>query len=355
MKGFALVAAAAGVAAIVLGGGGLGSAGMFGSFDIDVGAGPFEPDAPLAPRVSARAISSCSGLRAPTALPLFVLGHYEGATLSTAWLGDEDEEAHVVDIEVDEGEPIHFVVSAYGRTIYRFSGATERIARLTLMNRQGAGAVGIPAPRIAFTPECLPEEAFRPTDDGRERDPDPLVRALYGRSAKATAGHYDILRVRLTDRIEVTAAPHVSTAGADPETQELHRFSSGGISRVDAASVVSAVPVAPYRVLPQEAGVRQLVMSGALERTPAAHYGHYRVVRPIRMPAGLCGAHSIHLSAPNPTYISGDPCHSTIRYANGSESSPFSRLPVTTAPVAPPGFPGSEDASAASNAAAILD
>ena len=335
MKGFALLAAAGGAAALALGRSGFGSVAFFGSAGIDVGAGPLEPDAPRPPRVSARAISSCNGLPAPANLPLFVLGHYEGATLSTAWLGDEDEEVHVIDIEVDEGEPIHFVITAYGRTVYRFTGATERIARLTLMNRQGAGAIGIPATRIAFTPECLPEEAFRPTDDGRERHPDPLVRALYGRSAEALGGHYDILRVRLTDRIHVTGAPNVSTAGADPETQELHRYSPGGISRVDAATVVSAVPVAPYRVLPQEAGVRQLVMSGALVRTPPAHYGHYRVVRPIRVPVGLCGAHSIRLSAPNPTYISGDPCHSTIRFGDGSESDAFSRARARRAATSP--------------------
>ena len=128
------------------------------------------------------------------------------------------------------------------------------------------------------------------------------------------------MRVRLGDRIEVIEPQRRRRGGADPETEELLRFSPGGISRVDSASVVSAVPVAPYRVLPQEAGVRQLVRSGALARTSSGSYGSYRVTRAIDMPAGLCGAHSIRLSAPSPDLIRGDACHSQVSFDDGSQT-----------------------------------
>ena len=74
MKSFALLAAAAGVAALALGGNGFEPSAFYGSVGIDVGAGPFEPDPPSAPRRSATALKSCSGLPGPADLPLFVLG-----------------------------------------------------------------------------------------------------------------------------------------------------------------------------------------------------------------------------------------------------------------------------------------
>lgn len=317
MKSFAFLIAAVGVAGLVAAASGLDSGASFGRPDIDITAGPFEPDPQSPPRVSATLFPGCSGLPAPAELPLFVVGHYEGGTLSTAWLGDEEEEAHVIDVDVAGGAPIHLIVTSYGPTIYRFSGATDRISHLTLMNRTGAGAIGIPTSRITFASACLPHNAFYRSEESNGADADALVRSHYRRSAALSGGNYDILRFRVGDRIAVTEPPNVSASGADPETQELHRFSPGGISHVDAAAVVSAVPVAPYRVLPQEAGVRQLVRSGALVRTSAS-YGNYRVVRPITMPAGLCGAHSIQLTAPGPSYISGDPCHTRIRFDDGT-------------------------------------
>ena len=65
---------------------------------------------------------------------------------------------------------------------------------------------------------------------------------------------------------------------------ELRRFSPGGVIEIDPAKVVSPVPVASYDVLPQQAGLLQLMRSGALTQNRG---GEFLIYRKIRYPAGL--------------------------------------------------------------------
>lgn len=281
----------------------------------------------------------CDRLQVPSDLPLYVIAYYDGATLSTTWISEENRETHVIDVEVEAGSPIHLVITSYGRTIYRFAGTTSRIARLTLMSHQVSGATGIPAERIAFTAHCL---SYDQTDEAN------VGRVFAGRSPAAIILGREVQSIRVDDGIELREGLSVQLSGTDPETDQLYHYSPGGISRVDHRTVVSSVAVGPYRTLPQEAGVRQLVMSGALipatqadaRRWEAAArargtanpralsgsgYGVYRVTRPILMPAGLCGAHLIHLYARSPRDIGGDPCHSTFYFDDGTMSNGATR------------------------------
>ena len=286
----------------------------------------------------------CEGLEAPADLPLYVVGFYDAATLSTTWLGDENKETQVVDVDVEPGPAIHLVITSYGRIIYRFAGATSRIARLTLMSHHVSGATGIPAERIGFWEHCL---SYGQTDEANVR------RVFAGRSAAAMSNGHELQRIRIGEDIALSEGANVQFSGTDEETDRLYHYHPGGISRVDPRAVAISVAVGAYRVLPQEAGVRQLVMNGALVPTtevdvrrwetaarargtanaPAPRrggpsYGAYRVTRPTRIPAGLCGAHLIEVYAPSPTYIAGDPCHSTIFFDGGSVSNGATRGPV---------------------------
>lgn len=79
---------------------------------------------------------------------------------------------------------------------------------------------------------------------------------------------------------------------------------------IDPAKVVSPVPVASYDVLPQQAGLLQLMRSGALTQNRG---GEFLIYRKIRYPAGLGGAHSVNFlllkGVPVPD---GDPVHATV-------------------------------------------
>ena len=79
-------------------------------------------------------------------------------------------------------------------------------------------------------------------------------------------------------------------AGPSRARDELYWYFPGGVIDIDPKTVVANVPVAAYEVLPSEAGLAQLVASGALTRNSS---GEYVVHRKIRFPAGLYGAHSV--------------------------------------------------------------
>ncbi len=292
---------------------------------------------PVITRVEQR---RCQVGQASQDLRLLVLGHYDSATLSSVWVG-EAAETGVADIEIGAGDPIHLVISAHGRTIYRFTGAVDRVRRLTLINHHQAGATGVRADRIEFGRRCFdPESIYRQTASAAES-----VRNVFGQLPDALGGAYQLWRARIDNDISVLPAPRIERR-FDAESDQLYRFHPGGLSWIDPARVSSNVPVGRFRVLPQEAGVRQLVMSGALERATRADaalweeqarsrgavnprgphslsYGVYRVTRPIEIPAGLCGAHLIQLYVPSRQHVRGNPCHSTLYFGDGTAVGPF--------------------------------
>jgi len=79
---------------------------------------------------------------------------------------------------------------------------------------------------------------------------------------------------------------------------------------IAADQVVASTSAEPYEVLPEQAGLIQLVQSGALTQNAL---GEFLINRKIRFPAGLAGAHSVkfllRLGVPEPE---GDPGHSTV-------------------------------------------
>ncbi|HOZ35327.1 MAG TPA: hypothetical protein PLM52_20830, partial [Tabrizicola sp.] len=96
--------------------------------------------------------------------------------------------------------------------------------------------------------------------------------------------------------------------------RELNRFHPGGVVKLDPKTVVSAYPVEPYVVLPQQAGLAQLMEQGLIKRQGNA----FLVLQPIpRFPAGLHGAHSVSfVLGPDVPLPPGDPGHSSVRDAN---------------------------------------
>jgi hypothetical protein len=90
----------------------------------------------------------------------------------------------------------------------------------------------------------------------------------------------------------------------------LERFNPGGIFQIDASEVVSDTKVETYQVLPQEAGLIQLIHEGALVADGSQSF---QIVKKIRYPAGLYGAHRVKFvlrkGVPQPD---GNPGHSCV-------------------------------------------
>ena len=91
---------------------------------------------------------------------------------------------------------------------------------------------------------------------------------------------------------------------------ELHSFSPGGVVEVDPKDVVASKPAEPYEVLPQQAGLIQLVQAGALTQNGR---GEFLIHKKIRFPAELYGAHSVKfLLLRGVPEQDGDPGHSDL-------------------------------------------
>lgn len=290
----------------------------------------------------------------PCALPaiapdtrLVYAGFYEGAGLSTVAVAGQDQETRVGDVHIAPGrERLTLVIASHQPTIYRFSGATGRVAQLILLHREhaGAGATGFPRARIAFgsEPACGLSYSIYDDSDGREA---ARARALFGRAPDVTGGAY-VLQWALvgSERITPMRVRH-SDGGKGGLEGDLNRFYPLGVIALDPGDVVASRPPEPYQVLPSTAGIIQLLREGALvPATPDDGWAWiaaavrlqaysdltmfglrqhvqrtaYRVVRPIRFPARLCGAHSVLLFVPDPSFLSGDPCHSEIFFADGT-------------------------------------
>jgi hypothetical protein len=269
-----------------------------------------------------------------------LVGLYQGETLSSAWVGNPDEDTAVVYFRVASGPPIHLVISGYAQNVYRFDGATHRIRRLTVMGHLPSAVAGLPHGRVEFAAACLSYALYGAEGNGAD-----AARRLFGRTPADLITENSPYRIRIGNGLRLDPPPPMRPTGSDPETNELNHFTPSGVAEVDPGDLIASAPTGSYVTLPQEAGIRQLVRAGALVRATEADarawreralrrgntdprapvgmgYGVYRVTRPITVPSGLCGAHSVSFYVPSPDYVRGNPCHSTLYFDDGTQSRP---------------------------------
>jgi Ca2+-binding EF-hand superfamily protein len=263
--------------------------------------------------------AACAMPKASAAAKIVLLGAYETEALSSVALGSQDEVTQVGTIVVEPGtEPVYVVVANFRRTIWRFYGAVDRIERVVLAGTEKSaegvplvGATGIPADRLTFLrhAECVKD--FRHSADaGKAAD---TVEREAGKApdiiaAQETVGGFSVPSGKIER--DPSKQPFLTVIHGDGETLLFHgsppvtlpmsvakapenrlkRFRPGGVVQIDAKAVVSTSPVEPYEVLPQEAGLMQLVRSGALSQ---GKEGNFLIHKKIRLPAGLSGAHGV--------------------------------------------------------------
>jgi hypothetical protein len=300
---------------------------------------PPAPAAEAAPRCTMPAIDP--GTR------LVFAGFYEGGGVSTVAVAGQDQETTVGEVHIEPGrERLTLVLASYQPMIYRFSGATRRVARVILLHRDGAGAgaTGLPRARIAFGSQasCNLSYSIYDDPDGQEAQ---RARAVFGRAPDVTGGIYKLQGALIGSRRITPASRPSSDRGRGGLERDLYRFHPMGVIALRPRDVIASRTPEPYGVLPNTAGILQLLREGALvpatgrdsEAWLAAavrsraysdraladlrryiQQSGFRVVRPIRLPARLCGAHSVLLFAPDPSFVSGEPCHSDLFFADGT-------------------------------------
>ncbi|MCW5705196.1 MAG: EF-hand domain-containing protein, partial [Bradyrhizobium sp.] len=276
---------------------------------------------------------------------VFVLGSYQTEALSSVTLGSQDVVVHAGRVVIEPGDdPLYVVIATYSPTIWQFSGAVERVERLMMTSsltgpnsgdRSKAsmvGATGIPKERISFFAKSNCLAYFHEAPSSGSLQTVAAVRAATGKTPEIVAAKYSVSSFKLpsgavessergarglviqktvgTLNIVGNASNVVIQAGPSRARDDLLRFSPGGVIEIDPKAVVGSHPPANYEVLPQQAGLVQLLASGAMTQNSA---GEYVVRQKIRFPAGLAGGHSVtFLIMKGAPYPEGDPGHSCV-------------------------------------------
>jgi Ca2+-binding EF-hand superfamily protein len=300
-------------------------------------------------REEAARLNRTAASRVPCELPkpsdaaqVVLLGAYETEALSNVALGSQDEVTGVGNVKVEPGDgPLYVVLATYRPTIWRFSGAVERIERAVIVSTpiynkdrktamRPGGATGLPADRVAFPERAMCLSYFTDAPSIGSAEAVGRIKQALAKIPVKVAAKYKFAGVSvpsgkldLNERNPLRSGTLISRFGnvngggagqalppGDTLERRLLEFNPGGVADVDPAKVVSGVPVARYEVLPQEAGLVQLLNAGAIKRDSN---GKLLITKKIRIPAGLAGAHSVlfllERGVPEPD---GDAGHSAV-------------------------------------------
>jgi len=76
---------------------------------------------------------ACAMPEVPAGARLLVYGGYDSNALSSASIGGSGEETGLVDVRIEAGsEPLYLVLTSYESLVWRFSGATGRVAHVVV-------------------------------------------------------------------------------------------------------------------------------------------------------------------------------------------------------------------------------
>ncbi len=277
-----------------------------------------------------------------------LLSSYETEALSSVTLGSQDNVLHAGRIVVEPGsEPLYIAITTNSPTIWQFSGAVERVERVVMTSsrtgpnsgdanqRSLVGATGIAKERVSFfnksncltyfneTPTSASLQTVAAVRNGAGKSPETVAAKYSVAAFKVPSGSVETLREKNSNgggliiektqgtlKIIGNASNVIVQSGPSRAKDEMYRFSPGGVIEIDPKTVVASQPVANYDVLPQQAGLVQLLASGVLKQNSI---GEYIVREKTRFPAGLYGAHSVTFLVMRGTpYPDGDPGHSCV-------------------------------------------
>jgi len=262
-----------------------------------------------------------------------VLGTYRGASISTVFVFGPDDVTTTRPVIIEPGEtPLYVVLTSKTSVIWKFEGAIQRVSRALIITSgyglgTGAGVTGLKSKQVQFlAPRTCPTytHSFSVRSHPRYRTAKQKDRAerairvkrltmetIIGRRVDVFAGvkNSEIAHLPSGSSSKMPDRDETDTTGLDARAQQfyLEKF-PGGVDKVDPSTVIAPKPVGRYPVLPQYAGLLQLLRDNAIEkvgekeyriRTAIPHlpanlqYGHamtFRLGKGVPLPGGTLGA-----------------------------------------------------------------
>ncbi len=271
---------------------------------------------------------------------MLIVSGYEGPALSSVAANGIENETTVATIRIDKGTaPLVLFVTAHDPIIWKFEGATKRVERVivqpfTATKGPGAGVVGIDARKVEFiSTQACGSFATKTLENNAVTLMRNISDATADKPGKLFA-YYTLNTVGLPSgdvQEDAKSGPQgptvivgdkkyllndgkpvlVESGTFKSVEEEFRRFHPGGVVQFNVKDVVAAAPVQAYEVLPQQAGLIQLLKAGNLS---LGADGAFVIEKPFPyFPAGLNGAHSVSFVLKQGVEMpGGSPGHSSV-------------------------------------------
>jgi len=278
------------------------------------------------------AVKGCDVPAAPSGVKTVLLGAQTGKALSNAWIGTQDQVTYVTTVEIAPGpEPLYLALASDRAMIWDVVGSTERIAGVVAhaeaavdaatkgRGKPLVGVLGVAREKIRFTahPGCLVPPTDPTMKDGSAAESAALLlgRAVDEIGGEHSAGTFRVPAVRhFPDRPVRNSIQLPKEGFGELLWREVREEFPAGVAQIDAGSVISALAVGRYSVLPHHAGLAELVDTGSLAITGTSRGvringgdlrlftvpDRFRISGKLRMPAGAAGTFILPRQTPPP-------------------------------------------------------
>ena len=253
-------------------------------------------------------------------------------------------------LDIEPGAaPLWLLVGSGNPTIWRITGATDRVARLVVLPGQGedrfeAGVTGLPADKVTFV-DAKACQLQRLLENESQRS--SVLSHLLGRNPDIEVAAHRFYAASLPSGGVFEAAPVPTTEQAALSLdiwQKAQRFGSAPIVELDLSQVIATGPLESYEILPGDTGIAELMRAGSIVSRPRQSFvgpdnqplkmaspyrgNFFEIVKPIpRFPAGLSGQDAVtFVLADGVPMPGGNPGMSCV--LDGKTGQPLNESPI---------------------------
>jgi hypothetical protein len=266
------------------------------------------------------------------------LGIYDGQSLSSVSVAGQVGQTEVVQLKIKDGAPkkIYIIASSFTPVIWQLSGKTNQISRIVIGGRSmpagttnndmgngkiNSGVVNISSKKVTFVHarNCGMADAYN-LDAEKQDTAKSTIESLLGRKIDFFNSIYSGDVSTKENPVIVSSGEPTSSelfvktpVGFDDETwARFKKFFPGGLVNLNVKDVISDAPAVDYIVLPNWAGISQLVY----KKSFVAGKNGYKIIEDIPyFPAGLYGGMSTNFFLKKGVNLpKGDPGHSCVVY-----------------------------------------